>query len=122
MKIGKLVNFLVDTGANYSGITEKEATIMGMDCSILPDHSKEGIRFGGTFKNKMINREVILTFQSKQDEHKIKCSKFIVIHIPPDITGETREKMLRYTPNILGMDILTKFKVCVDKNQVEITK
>ncbi|MCK4822886.1 hypothetical protein KA005_44400 [bacterium] len=122
LKVKKVVNFLIDTGANYSGITEKEATILGIDTSILPDSKKGGIGFGGTFRNKMINREVILTFQSKNNECKIKCSKFIVIHIPPKVSGKAREEMLRYTPNILGMDILSKFRLYLDKNQVELIK
>jgi len=111
----------VDTGTTYSAITEKEATIMGVDCSSLPYFKYEGIGFGGTFRNKMINRPVILTFKSNEDKHKIKCSCFIVICVPPNIKGEEREKMIRYTPNVLGMDILCRFGVFVNKNQVELT-
>jgi len=68
----------------------------------------------------MINRQVVLTFKSNKDEHKITCSSFIVTCVPPNLTGEEREKIIRYTPNILGMDIPSKFKVVVDKNQVEL--
>ena len=112
---------MVDTGAVYSGITEKEATIMKIDCSSLPFHQREAIGIGGPFRNKMINREIVLTFRSGKDEYKTKCSSFIVICIPPSVPSEQREKMIRYTPNVLGMDILSKFKTYVDKNEVWLT-
>jgi len=94
--------------------------IMGIDCSSLPDHKREAIGFGGTFRNKMINRRVVLTFKSSQGEHTISCGSFIVVCIPPTATGEDREKMLRHTPNVLGMDILSKFKVYIEKTRFEL--
>lgn len=84
-----------------------------MDLDLLPEAKKGAIGFGGTFKNKMINCPVILTFRYSTDEHKITYgSGFQIICIPPDAQKEEREKMLRYTPSVLGMDILSKFKVC----------
>jgi len=118
--VSKIVDFLVDTGTTYSAITEKEATIMGIDCSSLPYFKYEAVGFGGLFRNRMINRQVILTFKSNKDEYKVKCGSFIVICIPSSIIGEEREKMIRYTPNVLGMDILRRFRTYVDENQVEL--
>ena len=119
--VKKIVDFLVDTGTTYSAITEKEATIMNIDVSSLPYFKHEAVGFGGLFRNKMINRLVVLTFKSNEDEHQIKCGSFIVACIPPNISAEDREKMIRYTPNVLGMDILHNFRTCVEKNQVELT-
>jgi len=119
-KINKMVDFLVDTGTTYSAITEKEATIVGITPSALPYYKTEAVGFGGLFRNRMINRQVILTFSSNKDEYKVKCGSFIIICIPPTVTGEEREKMIRYTPNVLGMDILHRFRTCVDKNKVEL--
>jgi len=119
-KVSKIVDFLVDTGTTYSAITEKEAMIMGIDCSVLPYYKLRSIGFGGFFRNRMINREIILTFKSKEDEYKIKPGGFQVVCIPPEVVGEDREKLIRYIPNVLGMDILRNFKTCVTKNQVEL--
>ena len=116
-----MVNFVVDTGSKFSAITEKEATIMGIDSSSLPYFKKEAVGFGGLFRNRMINRLVILTFKSKEGEYKVKCGSFLVVCVPPNIKDEEREKMIRYTPNVLGMDILRRFRTCVDKNRVELT-
>jgi len=120
-KASKIVDFLVDTGTTYSAITEKEATIMKIDCSLLPYHKLRSVGFGGFFRNRIINREVILTFKSNKDEYQIKRGGgFMVTCIPPNVVGEDREELIRYTPNVLGMDILRYFKTCVTKNQVEL--
>lgn len=95
---------------------------MNIDLSSLPYFKREAIGFGGLFRNRIINREVTLTFKSKEAEHQIKCGGgFQVICIPPNMGREEREKMMRYTPNILGMDVLRRFKTCVYKNRVELT-
>ena len=117
-----MVNFVVDSGSLFSAITEKEATLMGIDCSFLPKSKIGAIGFGGTFTPKIINRLVLLTFKSGKNEHKIRFSSgFMVICIPPNVTGHDREEMLRFTPNVLGMDILTKFRTCINKKKVELT-
>jgi len=115
-----MVDFLVDTGARASAITEKEATIMGIDCPSLPFFKHKSVGFGGFYRNRIINRQVTLTFQSNKDFHQIKLSSFMVTCIPPEVSGEEREKLIRYIPNVLGMDILRHFKTCVTKNQVEL--
>jgi hypothetical protein len=96
-----MVDFLIDTGTTYSAITQREATIMNIDVSSLPYFKREAVGFGGLFRNKMINRLVTLTFKSSEGEHQIKCGSFIVICIQPNITVEDREKMIRFTPNVL---------------------
>jgi hypothetical protein len=119
-----MIDFLVDTGSIFSALSEKEATIMGIDCSDLPEAKGEAIGFGGLFKTKMINRLATLTFRSSnQQEYKINYnSGFRVICVPPNATREEREKILRSTPSVLGMDILlAKFKIYVDEQKVELT-
>ena len=63
---------------------------------------------------------MILTFKSNKDEYKVKCGGFEVICTPPNVTNEERDKLIQVTPNVLGMDILRRFKTCVDKNGVEL--
>jgi hypothetical protein len=118
----KMVNFLVDTGATYSAITEKEATLLGIEVAILPEAKKGAIGFGGTFRNKIINHPVILRFKSPKEEHKITYgSGFQIICVPPKVTEAERERWHRYVPSVLGMDILGKFQVYVDRRKVELT-
>jgi len=70
----------------------------------------------------MINKLVVLTFRANGNESKIRYSSgFKVVCIPSDLPEEEREEMLRQTPSVLGMDILTKFSVYMDKRKVELT-
>ena len=119
-KAKRIVDFLVDTGTTYSAITEKDVAIMKIDYSALPYYKRRAVGFGGFFQNRMINRQIILTFKSKEDEYKITLGSIQVIGVPSTITGEEREKLIRYIPNVLGMDILRRFRTCVDKNYVEL--
>jgi hypothetical protein len=119
----KTINFLIDTGSSYSAITEKEAMILGIDSFMLPDYQKDCIGFGGTFKNKIINRPVNLTFGSGENLQKIVYgSGFQIVCIPDGVTDEEREKLIRYTPSVLGMDILCLFKLYIDKKKVTLEK
>jgi hypothetical protein len=46
-------------------------------------------------------------------EHRIRYGGGSqIIPIPSDATEEEKEKMLRYWPSVLGMDIIGKFKLC----------
>jgi hypothetical protein len=118
----RVINFLIDTGSSYSAITEKEADLLGLEIALLPDAKKGAIGFGGRFRNKIINHPVNLTFKSSKEEYKMTYgSGFQIVIIPSHITGEDREKMLRYCPSVLGMEILGKFQLYVDKRKVELT-
>lgn len=117
---------MIDTGASYSAITEKETDLMGIDCSMLPYFKGNCIGFGGTFKNKIINRPVHLIFDSNDSQHshhKITLgSGFQVVCIPNHLSPDEREKVVRHTPCVIGMDILKQFKlfIDVDKRKVEL--
>ncbi len=119
----KSIRFLIDTGATRSAITETEAALIGLDCDLLPEAKVGAIGFGGTFKNKVINRPVYLTFSSANDQtHRIPYAQgFQIVCIPARVSQNELEKMRRYTPCVLGMDILCKFKLYLDKKKVVLS-
>ncbi len=116
----------MDTGSTYSAITEREAELMGIDCSILPYYKGDCFGFGGKFKNRIINHPVLLTFGSNNpqpSQHKITfASGFQIVCIPNYLSPDEREKMVRHTPCVIGTDILKQFKFFIDysKNKVEL--
>lgn len=117
----KVISFLVDSGSNFSAISEKEAEVMGLDCSMLPEAKGEAVGFGGTFRTRVINSTVYLTFGLDEQKHRIAYSSGLkVVCIPPDKTPEEREKLLRFTPCVLGMDVLGNFEVHIYRNRVEL--
>jgi len=121
-KISSIVNFLVDTGSSYSALSERQATLIGIDCATLPFAKIESIGFGGTFNTKIINCLVTLTFHSEEDKLKLNYGAgFRVVCVPPDLDPMQKEKLLRYTPSVLGMDILSRFETRVSKRKVELT-
>ena len=118
----KSIVFLIDSGSTYSAISEKEAMLLGIDHSLLPDYRRDCIGFGGTFRNKIINYPVYLTFGSNNNLHRMTYSSgFQIVCVPQGVSPEMREKMIRYTPCVLGMDILCKFKLYLDKKKFELT-
>jgi hypothetical protein len=121
LKVSEIVNFLVDTGSIFSALSEKQATLMKIDSSLLPESKGKAIGFGGTFKTRMINHPVNLIFESCNDKFKVNYdSGFRVNCIPKDAREEDKELMLRHTPSVLGMDVLSNFEVRVDKKKVEL--
>ncbi len=119
-KLSKMVSFVIDSGASYSALSEKDATIMGLDCYSLPFCKAQAVGFGGTFRNRIINRKVTLIFGTNDKEYKLPCGSFKVAMVPPTLQGEEKEKMLRFTPNVLGMDVLRRFKTIIMKDKVEL--
>jgi hypothetical protein len=119
--ISEIVNFLVDTGSIFSAISEKQAVLLEIDFSLLPEAKGKAIGFGGTFKTKIINHPIKLIFESGNDKFKVNYdSGFRVNYIPMEVKGEDKELMLRHTPSVLGMDVLSKFIVRIDKKKVEL--
>jgi len=94
---------------------------MRIDCSLLPESKSKAVGFGGTFKTRLINHPVNLVFESGNDKLRINYGNgFRVNCIPIDAKGEDRELMFRHTPSVLGMDVLSKFEVRIDKKKVEL--
>jgi hypothetical protein len=97
LKVSGIVNFLVDTGSIFSALSEKQATLMKIDCSLLPESKGKAVGFGGTFKTRMINYPVNLIFESGNDKFKVNYdSGFRVNCIPKDAREEDKELMLRH--------------------------
>jgi hypothetical protein len=120
---GAVIFFLIDSGATKSMITEKDAAVIGIDCYDFPECKQDSVGFGGTFKNRMINCPVKLTF-GKGNSHEYCVhhdSGLRLIMIPPTVTGEDREKIIRHTPSVLGMDVIERFQLYLDKKKVELT-
>jgi len=96
---------------------EKDAKLINLDCSFLPYEKKDSFGFGGKFKNKIIDRLVTLVFSSNNEEHRINCTNFKVFCIPPNIPDKEREELIRVTPSVLGMNVISEFKLYMEKNR-----
>jgi hypothetical protein len=89
---------------------------------MFPDCDKKSIGFGGTFTSKIINCPVRLIFGTDNQKHSVPYDNgFRIVVIPNNIKPEERKKLIRCTPSVLGMDVLEKFKLYIDKKRVELT-
>lgn len=117
----RVVNFLVDTGSIFSALTEKEATLIGIECAVLPEAKGDAIGFGGFFKNRMINKHVALIFDSGREHYKVNYDNGLkVICAPLNLKGEERERYLALTPCVLGMDVLHRFETRISRDKVDL--
>jgi hypothetical protein len=115
-----LVWFTVDTGSNFSSLSEAEAILMGIDCSALPLAKIEAVGFGGSFKPRVLNKQVDLIFSTDDGEYKLPRSGFMVTCPPDNVQGKEREKIVELTPSVLGMDVISHFDLHVYKKRVEL--
>lgn len=105
-------------------LVEKDAALVGFDCYDFPECNQDSVGFGGTFRNRIVNCPVRLTFGKGNSEEFCvhHDSGFRLILVPPNASKEDREKLIRTTPSVLGMDVvLEKFKLYVDRHKVELT-
>lgn len=88
---------------------------------MFPEEKKMAIGFGGTLKNRIVNCPVNLIFGSDEQKHKIVMDGGLkIICVPPDKEPQEREKLLQFTPSVLGMDVLGNFDVHIYKKRVEL--
>jgi hypothetical protein len=78
--------------------------------------------FGGTFRNRMINCPVKLIFGADKQKYTLTYDGgFRILTIPPHLTAQEKETIIRSTPSVLGMGVIRDFKMYLDKNKVELT-
>lgn len=96
-KSGK-VDFVIDTGATYSALSEHDALLLGIDVLTLPKEKGRGIGFSGVFTPRLLNREIGLTFYDTQgDLYRLKKSGLHVITAPEDVDEDTRREVVART-------------------------
>jgi hypothetical protein len=103
-------------------LTEKDALLIGLEFAMFSECRQLSIGFGGTFKNRMINCPVKLTFGADGQKYTLSYdSGFRIMTIPSHLSSQERETIMRSTPSVLGMDVLRYFRMYLDKDKVELT-
>jgi len=116
----KPIWFTLDTGSTFCTLAESDATLNGIDCSMLPLAKRESIGFGGLFKPRMIDRQCELIFNTDGGEYKVGRSGLVVVCPPDEVEPKVREQMLRLTPSVIGMDVLNRFDIHIYKKRVQL--
>ena len=111
------IRFLVDTGAYRTTILNIDAERLGIDYSRLYKKEEGAIGIGGT-ADTYILEDVKLLFATETGIHLEDLKTINVIMIETD-----DEYKIKKLPSLLGIDVLNKYKLFVDKtnNQVLLT-
>ena len=91
-------------------------------CSIFPECKNLSVGFGGTFKNRLLNCPVKLTFGADKEKYTLPYDSGLrLMTIPFGLSARDKEIILQSTKSVIGMDVLRHFKTYIDKNKVELT-
>ncbi len=105
------VEFLVDTGATRTTISDKDAVRLGIDYLALEKLGEGMLGIGGTVDTYNL-KDVKFTFnQGRRKTHEETLEKICVVKHP-----QLNERILRI-PSILGRDILNHYALIYDKRE-----
>lgn len=104
--------FLVDTGCARTTITESTALRIGIDILQLPERPP-AVGIGGSVGRREL-QEVRLIFEDIDQAEVIENLPFIDIFIP---RNEEERMSLENTPNLLGLDIITRYTLRFYENE-----
>lgn len=111
------VEFLIDTGATKTTISEKDAIRFGIDYGVLEKLDKSMLGIGGPVDTYVL-KEADLAFQEKSRKTHVERLENLCFLRHPELTAR-----ILMIPSILGRDVLNKYALVYDrrKNNVYIT-
>ena len=105
------LEFLVDTGATRTTISDKDAIRLGIDYAALEKLGEGMLGIGGTVDTYSLQDAKLIFHQENKKTHTETLEKICVLKHP-----QLNERILRI-PSILGRDILNKHAFIYDKRQ-----
>ena len=105
------VEFLVDTGATKTTISDKDAIRLGIDYEILEKLGKGMLGIGGVVDTYILKDPKLIFHTENKKKHTEQLESLCFLK-----HSEVNERILRI-PSILGRDILNKHRLIYDKRQ-----
>ncbi|MFH1352924.1 MAG: retropepsin-like aspartic protease [bacterium] len=120
LPLDAVVNFLVDTGASKTVISDKDAIFLKVDYEKLKPSSQKLSGVGGSV-DTYIFEDTTLVFKTEADKLEFKFPILFLKHDLTSMNEEDRIKILRI-PSLLGRDILNRFKLIYNpsENKLEL--
>jgi len=120
LSLDGVVNFLIDTGASKTVISDKDAIFLKIDYAKLKPAPQKLSGIGGSVDTYVFENTVLIF---KTDAGKLEF-KFPILFLKHNFTSmneEDRIKILRI-PSLLGRDILNRFKLIYNplENKLEL--
>jgi hypothetical protein len=109
---GQTVNFIVDTGADITSLSEFEAMKLGIDYKSLPASTKPTLTGGGPAETYVLD-DVILILPTDTGANEFHLDWIHVLCVPrrKGSRGEREDRVRMAFPNLIGRDFLRKYKV-----------
>jgi hypothetical protein len=105
------IEFLVDTGATKTTISDKDAIRLGIDYEALEKLDKGMLGIGGAVNTYILKEARLIFHKENKKTHTERLSSLCFLKHP-----EVNERILRI-PSILGRDVLNKHALIYDKRQ-----
>jgi hypothetical protein len=105
------IEFLVDTGATKTTISDRDATRLGIDYNVLEKLAGGMLGIGGTVDTYIL-KDAKLLFRSEDKKTHTENLEHICI-----LKHSTLNERILRIPSILGRDILNKHALIYDKRR-----
>jgi hypothetical protein len=105
------IEFLVDTGATRTTISDKDAIRLGIDYDLLEKLGEGMLGIGGTVDTFILKDIKLIFHKEDKKTHEETLERICVLKHP-----QLNERILRI-PSILGRDILNKHSLIYDKRK-----
>ncbi len=105
------VEFLIDTGATRTTVSDKDAIRLGIDYEALEKLDKGMLGIGGTVETYFL-KDAKLIFRQDNKKTRTEQLEYLCFLRHPEV----KETILRI-PSILGRDVLNKYALIYDKRQ-----
>ena len=109
---GQTVNFIVDTGADITSLSEFEAMKLGINVKSLPASRKQTITGGGVAETYVL-ADVMLILPGESGAREFHMDFLHILCIPrrKGARGDREDRIRLAFPNLLGRDFLKTHKV-----------
>ena len=105
------IEFLVDTGATNTTISDRDATRLGIDYNVLEKLASGMLGIGGTVDTYILKDAKLIFHKADKKTHQETLDRICILK-----HATLNERILRI-PSILGRDILNKHALIYDKRQ-----
>src|SRR5215831_10331473 len=114
--VARTLDFLVDTGASGSLISERDAAILGIDYEKLELLEQPIFGIGGTAPAYRINSESKLVFRTLEGGRYLLSLPNIIVTKVAMADERVRKFVFDQTPSLLGMDAIERFRFVLTKD------
>ncbi|MEW5694000.1 MAG: retroviral-like aspartic protease family protein [Candidatus Hydrogenedentota bacterium] len=112
------INFLLDTGASRTVISDKDAIFLKVDYDKLRKSSEKMFGIGGSVETYILD-DTILIFKTNIGQLELKLPVLFLKHNIETMKKDDSIKILRI-PSLLGRDVINKLKLIYNQPDNEI--